>query len=481
MVCFHANAYAQQRITPDYLFNSDPTVQIINGKFWLFTCHDQASVQFQGPEDYWHNIQDFQAYSTTDLKNWKHHGTILNIFDISWADDFPVWDGDAGIAANGKYYAYVSARINGAFAVGVMMADKPEGPYVDVLKRPLITSDTIVAHGVPYDKKKQSNVTSPTVVYGDDNKPYLLFGQFGLYLVPLKPNMIEFDGKIQELNIPYYSGKATEYIEGPMLNKMNNRWYFTYMTYKNWDGFNPNFSDKDPFGPYIQYCVADKITGPFNNPRHLIYPLDSLSCNSAHFIVPYKGKLVLVYHVPYKNKQHRQIAITELKVNADGSLQPVFPKTDKGIIQTKDMRLTLDAYAYKREAEEFQSRKGATEERGLKQDFHLKMKNNGFLKFAAMDFGAGADSVRVAVSCENSKVKNAKLEFRLDSPTGKLIAEVPIGFTYWITYYKSLTGKTIGAAGVHDLYLVAKGEGGDAYGRLFNVNWFTFFRNEKEQ
>jgi hypothetical protein len=47
---------------------------------------------------------------------------------------------------------------------------------------------------------------------------------------------------------------------------------------------------------------------------------------------------------------------------------------------------------------------------------------------------------------------------------------------YWITYYKELTGEVSGASGIHDLYIVAKGEKGDAYDRLFNINWFTFVK-----
>jgi hypothetical protein len=185
---------------------------------------------------------------------------------------------------------------------------------------------------------------------------------------------------------------------------------------------------------------------------------------------------VLAYQVPYKGMQHRQIAITELKINTDGSLKPIYPKMDKGIAPGKKMKVLYDAFVHKREAEEFFDRKDAFEERGLKQDFHFKLKNNGYLMFKDIDFGDGATSFKISVSCENSKIKNARVEFRLDGPTGKLVGSAEVGFTYWITYYKELKGKIDDAAGVHDLYIVAKGHHGDAYGRLFNVNWFTFVK-----
>jgi len=467
---------AQQRLTPDYLFNSDPTTHVIDSKFWLFTSHDQVTVNFQGPEDYWHNIMDCQAYSTVDFIHWKHHGSILSIHDFKWATDFKLWDGDAGIAANGKFYAYTSVPSQ-HFSISVAVANQPQGPYNDALGKPFITHDTLLAHGIPLKKDGQEfGVMSPVVIYDKGGNPYLLFGQFRVFAVKLKPNMTEMEGKIFEIEIPLKGGEAVEYIEGPMINEINGKYYFTYMTYKNWQGKNnTNFSNDDPYGPYIQYCVSDNMFGPYADPKHLIYPLDSAACNYAHCIIKHKDKWVLAYHVPFAGKQHRQIAITELTVNEDGSLQPIYPAKDKGIVPGAKIKLTLDAFAPKREAEEFHKRKDAIEERGLSQDFHLKMKNKGWLLFKDMDFKEGATGFKIAISCENCNISNAKVEFRLDSPTGKLIGEAPVNFTYWIIYYKEITGVISGVKGIHDVYLVAKGENGDAYGRLFNVNWFTFY------
>ena len=94
--------------------------------------------------------------------------------------------------------------------------------------------------------------------------------------------------------------------------------------------------------------------------------------------------------------------------------------------------------------------------------------------FKDIDFGTGAKGFKIAISCENSQIKNAEVEFRLDSANGKLIGSTHIGFTYWITYYKEHIGEIKDASGIHDLYIVAKGELADPYGRLFNINWFTF-------
>jgi hypothetical protein len=105
------------------------------------------------------------------------------------------------------------------------------------------------------------------------------------------------------------------------------------------------------------------------------------------------------------------------------------PNTDRGVVYGP-INFVLDAYApYKREAQEFNSRSGADEEQGIRQDYHFKMKNGGFLRFNHMDFADGPAGYRIAFSCENPALKEGKVEFRLDTFDGLLIGAVPITFT----------------------------------------------------
>lgn len=98
-----------------------------------------------------------------------------------------------------------------------------------------------------------------------------------------------------------------------------------------------------------------------------------------------------------------------------------------------------------------------------------------------MDFGSGAAGYRVEVSCENPHLRDGRLEFRLDNPWGKKIGEAKIPYTKGATHYVILTGPVDGAAGLHDICLVARGSGGDEIGHLFNVNWFTFTRTYRPE
>jgi hypothetical protein len=138
-------------------------------------------------------------------------------------------------------------------------------------------------------------------------------------------------------------------------------------------------------------------------------------------------------------------------------------------------RLTLDAFAPRREAVEFHLRSGATGEKGLASEYQMKLKPGGYLMFRDMDFDRGARAFRVEASSENSSLHDASLEVRIGTPTGPLIAAVPMAMTGGATAYRILSAPiTTPIRGTHDLVLVARGSGGDADGHLFNITWFNF-------
>jgi hypothetical protein len=72
--------------------------------------------------------------------NWTKHANVLTIDDVSWAHK-AVW-APAPVARNGKYYLYFAANDIQSNAelggIGVAVADRPEGPHVDAIGRPLI-------------------------------------------------------------------------------------------------------------------------------------------------------------------------------------------------------------------------------------------------------------------------------------------------------------------------------------------------------
>jgi hypothetical protein len=268
-----------------------------------------------------------------------------------------------------------------------------------------------------------------------------------------------------------------EYFESPMLLKAGGRWILTYVAYKDAKG-----SGCDAKGSYVRYTSAIGMFGPFDTemPRTLIYPAPGGHESTQQGMCAYNGRSYLAYHVPYDDvlpyaDHHRQVAVTALKMLADGGLSPVHPERDDGVGASGLSRLTLDAFAPRREAVEFHLRSGATGEKGLAGEYQMKLKPGGYLMFREMDFERGASAFRVEASCENPSLHDASLEVRIGSPAGPLIATVPMVMTGGPTVYRTLSVPiTASVRGTHDLVLVARGSGGDADGHLFNITWFNF-------
>lgn len=100
----------------------------------------------------------------------------------------------------------------------------------------------------------------------------------------------------------------------------------------------------------------------------------------------------------------------------------------------------------------------------------FQMKEGSYLSFAQVNLSLGEIGFRVEVASEHKK-SNARLEFRIDKPKGKIIGTLEIPYTGDSTYALKLTGNLRHAEGVHDLYLVAKGA------MPFSITSFGFIYN----
>lgn len=104
-------------------------------------------------------------------------------------------------------------------------------------------------------------------------------------------------------------------------------------------------------------------------------------------------------------------------------------------------------------------------------DKKFLMKDGAFLGFSQVNLSMGEIGFEVLVS-SNIKGKSApRLEFRIDKPKGRIIGTLKIPDTADTTFALKLTGQLKYAMGVHDLYLVAKGDG------EFNISGFSFIPN----
>jgi hypothetical protein len=465
-------------ITPGYQFNSDPTCRELNGQFYLFTTHDPFTVQFATFNDFYMGMYDFHAYSTTDFDHWVDHGSILSTHDLAWPAGTALWDGDAGIAANGKFYAYAPVRViadssvgDGSYRMGALVSDKIEGPYKDALGKEITTVDGKEIIGL-----------SPTVARDSKGDPYLYWGADAagvryVHMAQLAPDMVHLAEPVREMAIPLKDecGEG-EYFESPILFERDGTWYMTYMAIH--DGARKACSSKDAGGFYLRYTTSKSIFGPFDkDPKTIMPPGGGGTENNHQGICTYQGKWYLAYHTGYEKTHHRQVAVTELHFRPDGSIVPIEPDKDLGAGTPGSVtELTLDAFAAKREAQEFYARMNADPEPRERGGYHFKLKDGGYLRFDRVDFGQGAHGVQAFVSSENTKLQGGELEFRLDGQAGELLGAISVAPTGGVSEYKLLTANAKAVSGVHTVFLIAHGSGGDAQGHLFNVAWFTFTR-----
>ena len=166
-------AVAQQRVTARS-YTPDPAPVVSGKTLYVFTGHDMDTATY-------FRMPDWQLFSTRDMKHWKDHGIVMSTATFKWARQGDnAWASQA-IERNGKWYWYVAAEDTscGLHGIGVAVADRPEGPWIDPLGKPLIPG------GWGY--------IDPSVFIDDDGQAYLFWGNNGCWYAKLNKDMISID------------------------------------------------------------------------------------------------------------------------------------------------------------------------------------------------------------------------------------------------------------------------------------------------
>ena len=418
-----ANPIVQTSFTPD------PAPVVFGDELYVFTGRDR-----EGNNDFYY-MTGWQCFSTTDMQNWTDHGCILEDDEFSWCTENNAWASQC-IERNGKYYFYFTTTTNGR-AIGVGVADKPEGPYKDVLGKPLCGPDWAYI--------------DPTVIIDDDGQAWLMFGNPDCYYVKLNEDMVSLGGPIQKFNLSLPSG--VKYTEGPWIYKHENLYYLVFASMVN--GFG---------GESISYCTGPSVTGPWTYGGTIH---EGSNCFTTHGgIIDYKGHSYSFYHksgIPGGSSFNRSAACEEFKYNPDGSI-PALKPTNNGPQQLEALN------PYRRvEAETMSWSSGIKTEKIDAGTLAIGFIQNGdYVKVSGVDFGEkGASDFYASVA---SNGQGGKIELHLDGETGPVVGTVTVPVTGDWQKWETVSGKVSGATGQHDLYL--RFSGGDSY--LFNVDWWQF-------
>ena len=287
-------------------YTADPAPMVASdGRLYLFCGHDEQFDDKPGYEGkYGFNITEWLCYSTEDMKTWKAHGVAMKPTDFSWAVG-EAWASQC-IEVDGKYYFFVSCQSGDpdCKAIGVAVADRPEGPYKDAIGRALILDDM-----TPNGPRGWWNDFDPTVMIDDDGTPWLCWGNGTCFLAKLKRNMVELDGEIQILPME-------NYVEGPWLFKRDGHYYNVYASMGK--GLET-----------ISYAMADSVEGPWEFKGELTGSAPQ-SFTIHPGVIDYAGKSWLFYHGTALSLEgygpatgRRSVCVDELHYNADGTMQPV--------------------------------------------------------------------------------------------------------------------------------------------------------------
>lgn len=291
------------------VFTADPAPLVVGDTVYVYVGRDNAKdgEMFTMPE--------WLCYSSTDMKTWTPHGSILKPDDFTWGKADSAWAAQVVPGRDGKFYYYVTVNGKGQYGgnnIAVAVADSPTGPFKPARADPLV-SDRMT----PKAKRPWEDI-DPTVWIETDGTAWLSWGNGDCYLAKLKPNMTELDGPIQKINVPHY-------VEGPWLFKRKDLYYLVYAAI-----IPPNG------GEQIAYATAETITGPWTY-RGVITGNAKNSFTIHPGIVEFKGQDYFFYHFAglTLNGQkgalgRRAVCVEYLYYNDDGTIKPI-KQTEAGV------------------------------------------------------------------------------------------------------------------------------------------------------
>lgn len=277
---------------------ADPEGFVDGDKLWVYPT---SSLPY-GEQTY------LDAYSTTNLVNWEKHPDIITNKQVKW-----VWQAlwaPSIVKKDGMYYLFFAGNdvhegeVGG---IGVACSERPEGPFEDMLGKPLIQE--IVNGAQPIDQFVFNDPVS-----GDW---YMYYGGWRhcnvVRLAPDFKSLIPFeDGDMFKEITP------EGYVEGPFMLYREGKYYFMWSE-GTWT--RPDY--------HVAYAISDSPFGPFHREETILQTDESIGTGAGHHSVvkdPRSDGYLIVYHRHPLNDDdgnHRVVCIDPLLFTPDGKIAPV--------------------------------------------------------------------------------------------------------------------------------------------------------------
>ena len=301
---------------------ADPEIRHFGDRYWIYPTTSKAPESAPAPDlspaqralraksgvrPAFLTQTYLDAFSSPDLKRWTKHSRVLSTATVFWAA-YAIW-APSVISANGRFYLFFGANDvhDGELGgIGVAVSDKPNGPFRDLLGKPLIGG---IHNGAqPIDQMAFRD---------DDGTLYLYYGGWGhLNVVRLKPDMTGL--------IPFADGTTFKeitpagYVEGSFMMKRGGTYYLMWSEGE-WTG--PDYR--------VAYATGSSATGPFTKRGVILAQDERIARGAGHHSVinePGSDRWWIAYHrrpLSESNGDHRVLAIDRLAFAADGTIRPV--------------------------------------------------------------------------------------------------------------------------------------------------------------
>ncbi|MEL7238891.1 MAG: family 43 glycosylhydrolase, partial [Planctomycetota bacterium] len=193
--------------------------------------------------------------------------------------------------------------------IGVAVADKPEGPFVDHIGKPLI--DQHYNGAQPIDQ----------FVFEKDGQWFIVYGGWR------HCNIAQLADDFKSL-VPFDDGTTAReitpdgYVEGPFLFERAGTWYFMW--------------SEGSWGDHtyqVTYAMSDSMWGPWVRVGNVIEPNPAVASGAGHHSVLHKpgsDDYYIVYHrrpAGETRRDARETCIDRLAFSADGTIRPVVMTT----------------------------------------------------------------------------------------------------------------------------------------------------------
>ena len=276
---------------------ADPEGVVFGKTYWIYPTWS----------DRYENQLYFDCFSSKDLVKWKKHERIIDNSAISWLR-MALW-APAAVEKDGKYYLFFGGNdvhpgeVGG---IGVAVADKPQGPFKDLIGKPLIND--IVNGAQPIDQ---------FVFQDKDGTYYMYYGGWG------HCNIVKMADDFKSI-VPFPDGTMYKevtpkgYVEGPFMFIRDGKYYFMWSE-GGWGG--PHYR--------VAYAIADSPFGPFERKGVILQQDPEVATGAGHHSVlhnPKSDKYYIVYHrrpLGSNKRDNRVTCIDEMHFAPNGDILPV--------------------------------------------------------------------------------------------------------------------------------------------------------------